>query len=47
MMQSATSDQLEKWVKKAVDTHQKLGLACRGAHRRGKLKHFKRMGKIT
>lgn len=41
MMLSATLAQLEKWVKKAVDVHQKLGLACRGAQRRGKLKHFK------
>lgn len=47
MMPSATSAQLENWVKKAVDAHRKLGLACTGTHRRGKLKHFKQMGKMA
>lgn len=47
MMPSATSGQLENWVKKAVYAHRKLGLACTGTHRRGKLKHFKQTGKMA
>lgn len=46
-MPSATSAQLENWVKKAVDTRRKLGLACTGTRREVTLKFFKQVGRMA
>lgn len=46
-MPSATSAQLENWVKKAVDARRKLGLACTGTRRKATLKYFKLVGKMA